>query len=107
MEFTVVSRYLVINYQIACPEVIDHPGSRRHILCREIGCCTKVACARVGCGRPVAYLVPSEQEAIRGELAALIRQGLIHWKGGKPVGLARPVRVAGKRLSEMILEDRE
>ncbi len=58
-------------------------------------------------GRLVAYLVPSRHAAIRGDLQALIEQGLIHWEGGKPAGIARPVRVTGKRLSQMILEDRE
>ena len=58
-------------------------------------------------GRPVAYLDPSREAAIRGELEALIEQGLIHWEGGKPAGLAHPVRVRGKRLYEVILEDRE
>lgn len=57
-------------------------------------------------GRPVAYLVPSRQEAIRKELEPLIKAGLVSWSGGKPVGLANPVRVTGKPLSEMILEDR-
>ena len=58
-------------------------------------------------GRLVAYLVPSRSAAAQGELGALVKQGLISWQGGKPVGLARPVRVGGKPLSRIILEDRE
>ena len=57
-------------------------------------------------GRPVAYLVPSQQEAIQDELAALIKRGIVSWEGGKPLGLARRVRAEGKPLSRMIGEDR-
>jgi prevent-host-death family protein len=58
-------------------------------------------------GRLVAYLVPSRSAAAQDELQALIKQGLISWEGGKPTGLDRPVRVGGKPLSQMIIEDRE
>jgi len=57
-------------------------------------------------GRPVAYLVPSRQEAIREELDDLIKRGLVAWGGGKPAGLTPRVRVRGKPLSRVILEDR-
>jgi len=57
-------------------------------------------------GRTVAYLVPSREEAIRKELEPLIKAGLVSWRGGRPVGLSPRVRVRGKPLSEMILEDR-
>lgn len=57
-------------------------------------------------GRPVAYLVPSRQEGIRGELDVLIKQGIVSWEGGRPLGLAQRVRAGGKPLSRTIQEDR-
>ena len=57
-------------------------------------------------GRPIAYVVPSREEALRKQLEPLIKKGLVSWGGGKPVGLARPVRVGGKPLSEIIVEER-
>ncbi len=57
-------------------------------------------------GRPFARLVPSPEAAVRKKLDPLIKKGLVSWGGGKPKGLHPRIRVTGKPLSEMILEDR-
>ena len=58
-------------------------------------------------GRPIAYVVPSREDALRRELEPLIKAGLVSWGEGKPLGLDRPIRVGGKPASEIIVEDRE
>jgi len=58
-------------------------------------------------GRPFARLVPSAEAELRKKLEPLIKSGQVSWGGGgKPMGLDPPIRVAGKPLSEIILEDR-
>ena len=57
-------------------------------------------------GRSLGHFVPSGEAALRKKLEPLIKKGLVSWGGGKPKGLDRPVRVGGKPLSEIIVEDR-
>jgi len=57
-------------------------------------------------GRSVARLVPVEASNLKEELQPLLREGAIRWGGGKPRGAKKRSIVRGKRLSEMILEDR-
>lgn len=55
---------------------------------------------------PVAKLVPADLQALP-EILCLVDNRLACWKGGKPLGLARPSSVKGKKtLAEMITEDR-
>jgi len=59
-------------------------------------------------GRTVAVLSPpAEASPERRQMEELARKGLvILGSGRKPVGLVPPVRVKGKRLSRIIIEDR-
>lgn len=57
--------------------------------------------------RRVAILLPFETEASEKEkLVHLVRQGIVRWSGGRPKGLKRRILVAGKKVSETVLEDR-
>lgn len=60
-------------------------------------------------GRTVAIMSPPAEpsSAARRQMEALARSGLIILGNGrKPLGLNPPVRVTGKPLSKIILEDR-
>ena len=54
-------------------------------------------------GREVAELRPLSPE--RSAVHALVDQGVVSWKGGKPKGL-RGITVDGKPVAEVVLEDR-
>jgi prevent-host-death family protein len=54
--------------------------------------------------RPVAQLSPANQ--LLAVLAPLADEGLIEWKGGKPRGSARPARVRGGSVSDLVLDER-
>lgn len=61
-------------------------------------------------GREIARLVPSAGPRDAKKLAwahAMVAKGEANWSGGKPVGLAKPIRLTPGRLaSDIILEDR-
>ena len=57
-------------------------------------------------GRPVAVLSPPDPPAEHEMVAAMVREGLASWGGGKPRGSSRPARVRGKPVSRTIVEDR-
>jgi antitoxin (DNA-binding transcriptional repressor) of toxin-antitoxin stability system len=57
-------------------------------------------------GRPFARFEPSPGATLRERLEPLIKSGQVSWGGGKFVGLNPRIRVTGKPLSEMIVEDR-
>jgi prevent-host-death family protein len=56
-------------------------------------------------GHPVAVLMPPESRE-DAAIAAMIREGLASWGGGKPRGSSRPVKIKGRPISETVLEDR-
>ncbi len=61
-------------------------------------------------GKPVAVITPAgpgQSETVR-KLRELAARGLIRWSGGKPKGLAKPIKLSGEgpSVSEMVLEDR-
>ena len=62
-------------------------------------------------GRPIAVLAglekerPGEDQDVR-EAWNLVDAGVANWEGGKPKGSARPVKVQGKTVAEMVIEDR-
>lgn len=57
-------------------------------------------------GRPFARVIPSAEAELRKKLEPLIKSGQVSWGGGKFLGLNPRIRVTGKPLSEMIIEDR-
>jgi prevent-host-death family protein len=57
-------------------------------------------------GRPVAVIVPPEENDEVARAMAMVKEGLAHWGGGKPRGSARPVKVRGKPISQTVLDER-
>ncbi|MBM3284916.1 MAG: type II toxin-antitoxin system prevent-host-death family antitoxin [Candidatus Aminicenantes bacterium] len=57
-------------------------------------------------GRVIAYLTSADKAPDFEKMVELIRENLAFWKGGKPLGAARPARVSGKPVSEIVIEER-
>ncbi len=57
-------------------------------------------------GRPIAVLSGIEQDPEIGQAWELVAAGLASWQGGKPKGSANPVKVRGKSVADMVIEDR-
>lgn len=58
-------------------------------------------------GREVAIITPLDRtQQERERLWQLVREGKATWNGGKPRGALKRLRVEGKPVSEMVLEDR-
>jgi prevent-host-death family protein len=57
-------------------------------------------------GREIAILSPVSSATVPKEMAEMVAAGLAEWKGGKPVGAARPQKVHGRPISILIIEDR-
>lgn len=57
-------------------------------------------------GREIAVIQPAGRSKEVELLMRLVREGKVTWSGGKPKGASRPIRVTGKPLSEIVLEDR-
>lgn len=56
--------------------------------------------------RVIATITPVERAEEDSQLIALVREGFASWNGGKPAGSKPPVKIKGKTVSEIILEDR-
>lgn len=54
----------------------------------------------------IATVVPIERVGEDSKLLSLVKEGFAVWKGGKPVGSRHPVRIKGKTISEIVIEDR-
>lgn len=54
----------------------------------------------------IATIVPVERVEEDSNLLSLVKEGFAVWKGGKPAGSRRPVKIKGKTVSEIVLEDR-
>jgi prevent-host-death family protein len=54
----------------------------------------------------IATIVPVGRPDEDSRLFSLAREGFASWKGGKPSGSHHPVKIKGKTVSEIILEDR-
>ncbi|GIX47891.1 MAG: hypothetical protein KatS3mg131_2102 [Candidatus Tectimicrobiota bacterium] len=57
-------------------------------------------------GRVIALLIPARGKRVHKGLWALVAEGIVSWKGGKPRGASPPVQGRGRPLSELIVEDR-
>jgi len=57
-------------------------------------------------GRSVATISPIESRSDGAWADALVEAGHAHWNGGKPTGSPRPPKISGRRLSEVVLEER-
>ncbi len=54
----------------------------------------------------IATIVPVDRTDEDSRLLSLVKEGFAIWRGGKPTGSRRPVKIKGRTLSEIILEDR-
>ena len=54
----------------------------------------------------IATIAPVERAEEDSLILSLVREGFASWKGGKPAGSRRPVKIKGKTVSEIVLEDR-
>ena len=54
----------------------------------------------------IATIVPVDRIDEDAKLLSLVKEGFAKWKGGKPIGSSHPVKLKGKPISEIILEDR-
>lgn len=56
-------------------------------------------------GRIIAYITPAGNAEYDGVIN-LVREGKASWSGKKPSGSKKPVKVSGKPVSQIILEER-
>ncbi len=54
----------------------------------------------------IATIFPVDRGEEDSKLLSLVKEGFASWRGGKPTGSHRPVKIAGRPVSEIILEDR-
>ncbi|MCF6149427.1 MAG: type II toxin-antitoxin system prevent-host-death family antitoxin [Candidatus Kuenenia sp.] len=54
----------------------------------------------------IAAIVPVESVDEDSKLISLVNEGFAVWKGGKPVGSKHPVKIKGKTVSEIVIEER-
>lgn len=56
--------------------------------------------------KAVATIVPVDRTDEDSKLLSLVKEGFANWKGGKPTGSSHPVKIKGKPVADIILEDR-
>ena len=54
----------------------------------------------------IATILPVERGEEDSRLLSLVKEGFATWKGGKPTGSRHPVKIRGKAVSDIVLEDR-
>jgi prevent-host-death family protein len=54
----------------------------------------------------IATILPVERGEEDSSLLSLVKEGFASWRGGKPSGNHRPVKIKGRTVSEIVLEDR-
>ena len=54
----------------------------------------------------IATIFPVERGEEDSKLLSLVKEGFASWRGGKPTGSHRPVKIEGRTVSEIVLEDR-
>ena len=56
--------------------------------------------------KAIATIVPVERVNEDSQLLSLVKEGFAVWKGGKPVGSRHPIKIKGKTVSEIVIEER-
>lgn len=56
--------------------------------------------------RVIATILPVQRGEEDTKLLSLVKEGFASWKGGKPTGSHRPVKIEGQTVSDIVLEDR-
>jgi len=54
----------------------------------------------------IATILPVERGEEDSRLLSLVKEGFASWRGGKPAGSHRPVKIEGRTVSKIVLEDR-
>jgi prevent-host-death family protein len=54
----------------------------------------------------IATIIPVERADEDSKLLPLVKEGFAIWKGGKPMGSKKSVKIKGKTISEIVIEDR-
>ena len=54
----------------------------------------------------IATILPVERGEEDSRLLSLVKEGFASWRGGKPTGSHRPVKIEGRTVSEIVLEER-
>jgi prevent-host-death family protein len=54
----------------------------------------------------IATILPVDRGEEDSRLLSLVKEGFATWKGGKPTGSRHPVKIKGKTVSGIVLEDR-
>lgn len=54
----------------------------------------------------IATILPVGGGEEVSRLLSLVKEGFASWRGGKPTGSHRPVKIKGRTVSEIVLEDR-
>jgi len=54
----------------------------------------------------IATILPVERGEEDSKLLSLVKEGFAAWRGGKPTGSHRPVKIEGKTVCQIVLEDR-
>ncbi len=54
----------------------------------------------------IATIVPVERVDEDSKLLSLVKEGFATWKGGKPTGSRQSVKITGKTVSKIVIEDR-
>lgn len=57
-------------------------------------------------GQIIAYITPAAKSPQYEKVIELVRKGKGVWKGGKPAGSEPLVRIKGKPVSQIVLEER-
>lgn len=57
-------------------------------------------------GRSIAKISPLEVPADVDWAHQLVAEGHAHWRGGKPAGAKRPLKITGRSASSIVLENR-
>ena len=57
-------------------------------------------------GKAIATIVPVERAGDNSRLLSLVNEGFAVWKCGKPSGSKHPVKIKGRSVSRIVIEDR-
>lgn len=57
-------------------------------------------------GRDIAVITPLPHSEVERKIGLLVKEGIATWGGGKPIGSASPAPSRGRRISDIVIEDR-
>ncbi len=57
-------------------------------------------------GKVVATIVPAQEDPEIQALKKIAKSGTGSWAGGKPKGASRPIKIKGKPVGQIVVEER-